>query len=219
MQIIHNYTGICPYCNVNVHFTPIKIDCWNCGKPPRWDTLDLGDEFAEASYVACDNCQKQVIIIFEGQKRKDNLVFEIKSTLPVVPMKNPPPGVLLEIWNDYVEANLCISVNAPKAAVVMLRRATQSLTKILGANPNEKLFLQIKSLLDNDIVTQHLYDLATELRLWGNFGAHPDDDLLSDVSIDEAEEMKEVFDLLLDYTLIQKEKVKRIKAKRKKKKR
>ncbi len=88
----------------------------------------------------------------------------------------------------------------------------------LGADPKETLFIQIKSLLDKDGITQHLYDLATELRLWGNFGAHPDDVILNDVSMDEAEEMKEVFDLLLDYTLIQKEKVKQIKAKRKKKK-
>ncbi len=101
---------------------------------------------------------------------------------------------------------------------MLFRRATQSLMKELGADPKKKLWKQILELKNNGIITNNLYELATELRLWGNFGAHPDDDLLDDVSIEDAQEMDYLLMQLLTYTLIQSEEIKQIQASRKKKK-
>jgi len=212
--------GICPYCQLKVHFSQVLIYGRGGGERIPLSFIKLSNkEQTEVTIVTCDNCIKTLVAFFEYKRIDKSMgVFEVKSTYPVISKIAKPNGVTQRIWDDYVEGMICLGVNAPKGAVVLFRRATQSLMKELGANPNNYLWKQIKELKEKGIINENLSELATELRLWGNFGAHPDDDLLDEVTIEEAEEMKKLLDMLLKFTIIQKAEVEAIRERRKKKK-
>ncbi len=73
---------------------------------------------------------------------------------------------------DLIEANLCFSIGAYRASVVMARRALQSCCFEKGA-PDKKLEDQIKWLLSEQIITKDLNDWAHEVRATGGDAAHP----------------------------------------------
>ena len=91
-----------------------------------------------------------------------------------------------EVVGDIREAVAAFNAFAPRAAVVMLRRALQRACIGKGAKGSnlcdqiEDLHYRLK-IFDNAHVA-----LATATRLFGNFGAHPNDDLLDDLSDEEA---------------------------------
>ncbi|OLS16556.1 MAG: hypothetical protein HeimC3_53020 [Candidatus Heimdallarchaeota archaeon LC_3] len=217
MMSHYRYSGNCPYCQITVHFTNLSFNITGLSFP--LNPVALSDNLTHVALVKCDNCSKTLVIFFSYEVISENqAVYRIKATFPVISKMAKPDGVSDRIWDDYVESMICLGVDTPKAAVVLLRRATQSLMKELGADPKKNLVNQIRDLKDSGKISQELFELAEELRLWGNFGAHPDDDLLDDVKIDEANELKNVFNMLLDFTVIQKAKVKKIQEKRKNKK-
>ena len=113
------------------------------------------------------------------------------------------------VADDYVEAMSCFDVKAYKACVVMCRRALQASAIEKGAKKN-RLVEQLEDLKNNDIITKDLFEWATEIRLEGNIGAHPDKDGLKDVTIDDAqailhfveEYLKYVYERLVDNVLM-----------------
>ncbi len=99
------------------------------------------------------------------------------------------PGVVAcscRVRSDVREAVAAYNAQAPRAAVVMLRRALQRACCEKGARGN-KLWEQIRDLEQRTRVFDSAHaSLATATRLFGNFGAHPNDDLLDDLAEDEA---------------------------------
>lgn len=90
-----------------------------------------------------------------------------------------------EVASDIREAVAAYNAFAPRAAVVMVRRALQRACINKGAK-GSKLCEQIEDLHNRLKIfdTAHVA-LATATRLFGNFGAHPNDDLLDDLSDEE----------------------------------
>lgn len=80
----------------------------------------------------------------------------------------PPP-----IRENLIEAKQCNAVSAFRATVVMCRRAIQMACVDRGANRNDSLVVQIKSLKQNGVITNELHEWATVVRWVGNDGAHP----------------------------------------------
>jgi hypothetical protein len=79
------------------------------------------------------------------------------------------------IASDARQGFLCFKVGAWRAAAAMARRALQASAYEKGA-PNRKLIAQIDWLADNGIITGQMRDVAHQIRLGGNLGAHPDSD-------------------------------------------
>lgn len=108
---------------------------------------------------------------------------------------NPLPKAIDEnikenIKKDCEEANLCFSIRAYRAAVVMARRALQSICLDKGAKDDEKLEKQIDWLLSEAIITKDLKNWAHEVRMVGDNAAHPkkpEED--QSVSKDDAEDI------------------------------
>ena len=116
-----------------------------------------------------------------------------------------------QLLSDYEEAIRCKAIGAHKASCSMFRRALQGSLVILGANRGLSLVKQIDSLqsLPDDIK-----DWAHEIRIFGNWGAHPDKDNLKDI---EAEDVEEVYDFtskFFIYVFVMPERVKLSRAKR-----
>jgi hypothetical protein len=83
-----------------------------------------------------------------------------------------------------VEAEKCLSVGAPNACGVMIRRAMQALCEDKGAVAG-KLVNQLKDLKAKQIITPGLHEWADSLRVLGNGGAHPDLPEISDGDADD----------------------------------
>jgi len=111
------------------------------------------------------------------------------------------PQVLL----DYKEALKCMSIGADKAACSMFRRALQSSLVILGASPKDDLIKQINSLQS---LPKDIKDWAHQIRIFGNWGAHPDKDQLKNVESDDTEEVHDFVAKFFMYTFVMPEKVK-----------
>jgi len=106
------------------------------------------------------------------------------------------------IRKDFAEAKRCYFADAYKGTVVMCRRVVQLVVrdKISDKTVWEmKLHKQIDELLKAGLITKSLHELSTEIRHFGNFGAHPQDDGLDNITPEDAETI-ETFtgDLLVD---------------------
>jgi hypothetical protein len=99
------------------------------------------------------------------------------------------PGAVLcsqAVGRDLAEATTAFNAYAPRAAVVMLRRALERACNEKGAKG-----LKLHEMIADLHKRLGLFDtahvaLATATRHFGNYGAHPNDDLLDDLSDDEA---------------------------------
>lgn len=110
-----------------------------------------------------------------------------------------------KIREDLAESDRCLHVQAYKGVVVMCRRVIQNIVlDRIGdgsiSDPsvkNKKLYQQIDALLTNGLITKDLRDTAHEIRHFGNFGAHPSDDILDNTTGEDATMIdKLTFDLV-----------------------
>ncbi len=78
-----------------------------------------------------------------------------------------------QVLSDYQEALQCKSIGANRANCSMFRRALQSAIVMLGTDNKLDLIKQIDSL---DCLPKDIKDWAHQIRIFGNWGAHPDKD-------------------------------------------
>jgi hypothetical protein len=201
---------ICPHCGARVHI----VQLWN-----DYHKLKNGDiEF----YVIfrCKPCRKLMMKTCRFQQNRysneQNLSFERweeRFPLSLNDDLSDEEEQLIpkEVAMDYQEALKCKSFGANRACCAMFRRALQSSLLVLGADHRLDLIKQIESLnsLPNDVK-----DWAHQVRIFGNWGAHPDKDNLKEVSEDDVNEAHDFFAKFLLYMFIMPEKVKLARSKR-----
>jgi hypothetical protein len=98
------------------------------------------------------------------------------------------PGIPDETRADYWEATQGLAAGCFKSSMVMGRRALQ---RVLKANGHKQRHLadQIDAAIDADTIGRRMRPLATEIREYGNLGAHPDDDELKCCTKENAEKL------------------------------
>ena len=101
-------------------------------------------------------------------------------------MVDVPGGLPLTIYQDVLEASRCMDIEASRAAAVMVRRALQSALIDKGADKSKSLVEQIAELKDKGLLSSDVVSFAQGLRFLGNFGAHPSDDELEEVTLEDA---------------------------------
>jgi hypothetical protein len=119
--------------------------------------------------------------MLSGKEVRPPLWYEPKNVVSV-----EFPDVPDHIASDASEAFRCSGVNAWRATVAIARRAVQAAALEQGA-PDNKLQHQIDWLDDQRKITPQMREMAHEIRLSGNDGAHPGKDGLQDVGKDQAE--------------------------------
>lgn len=100
---------------------------------------------------------------------------------------------------DYEEGLRCMAAEAPRAAASMFRRALQDSMIQLGANQKIDLIDQIKSV---SRLTDDIKDWAHNIRIFGNWGAHPQQDLLKYVDEKKAREVRDFIDEFFNYVYV-----------------
>jgi hypothetical protein len=102
-----------------------------------------------------------------------------------------------EIRDSYREAGLCLSSRCFKASAVMSRRVLQTCLKEQGCK-QRNLIEQIDHAITSNILRAPLHKLATEIRQYGNLGAHPDDKQLDKIDEEKATHIIRFVKLIID---------------------
>lgn len=143
--------------------------------------------------VRCQNpkCERLILVIKDSQAVIKSIYppgsFELDNTVTI---DN-------EIRNDFREAGLCLSVGCFKASIVMSRRVLQRCLKEQGYN-EYKLSDAIDNAMKGGTLRKPFHDIATEIRQYGNIGAHPDDDQLSNIDKAKATDILSFARLLIE---------------------
>lgn len=90
-----------------------------------------------------------------------------------------------KIREDFAEVRKCWFGGSNKGVVVLCRRVMQLIAEDKGAK-GKRLIDQIDDLLSKGLITKSLYDGAHEIRYFGNFGAHPRDDGLDNITDEDS---------------------------------
>jgi hypothetical protein len=204
--------AICPHCGTKVHIERL------------WQDYHSFSNRDEEFYITfrCKSCKKLILKTFlfkqnpysnhedlepEGWNEKFSMSLDDDDELSEEEKEFIPKQVI----SNFQEALKCKSIGANRTSSSMFRRALQSSIVILGANHKQDLIKQINSLtnLPNDIK-----DWAHQIRIFGNWGAHPDKDKLKEVDHNDVEEVYDFISKFFMYMFIMPEKVKRSRKKR-----
>lgn len=156
-----------PLTEPQFHISPFDDDPWLVVRCPT--------NLCELSFVIYDRLNDQIRMVFPLPNSDPN---DYHQSIPQ------------KIREDLVEADRCFNSQSYKATVVMDRRVIQNivLNKIENKTIKDKnLWEQIDELFNKGFITKHLKDTAHEIRHFGNFGAHPQDDELDTTTREDAE--------------------------------
>jgi hypothetical protein len=196
--------GICPHCSDMSAFEPVGA----AHRETRADPKGGVSHNYIAQVAKCISCAKFILVVgfLQGGLQRGYL---LQSVAPLgAPKDGVNKSVPEHIAADLAEAIRCEWIKAYKAAVTMCRRAVQAAALDKGATPSKKLVAQIDELADKQIITASLKDMAHEVRLTGNDGAHPGEDGLNDVSPDDAKDMIQFTEELFHHVYVMPAKLK-----------
>jgi hypothetical protein len=204
---------VCPHCGAKAHIQSL----WN-------DSHKFKNKDVEFYIVfRCKPCEKLILRTFllKQNRYRDEEDLELDGWQGTFPMSldnqlgpEEKEFIPTDILLDYQEALKCKAIGANRAGCAMFRRGLQGALVKLGADPTVDLIRQISSL---ETLPSDIKDWAHQIRIFGNWGAHPDKDNLKEVAPDDVAEAHDFTSKFLLYTFIMPEKVKLSREKRDKK--
>jgi hypothetical protein len=189
-------TRVCPHCNVSSHFTR----WWN-------DRLEWGDQGVDIVRFCevCDNCEMPVC----GTYLPDD---EPPLVWPIAVMRKSYPDVPDAIATAASEAHQALGAQAPRASVAMARATVEATAKQRGITKGN-LESKIDQLAKDGHISEAMRLAAHEVRLAGNEVAHGD--LVDEpITVDDAAEIAELMDAILERVYQEPAKVARVRASR-----
>lgn len=189
----------------------ISTECPHCGDTvsllPQHDPItDTGDE--NAYFVAlCPNHKwrycEPIFAVYESL----NDLIVARYPIPGFKASDMHKAIPQGIREDYAEALRCMFADAYKGAVALSRRVVEATAcDKLGKKAKnrdgttKKLFELIDLLGSEGLITKEIKVAAHEVRFFGNYGVHVQDDGLDKVERDEARDVREICWQLL-YTI------------------
>jgi len=196
-SIITDFIDICPHCDTRAHFQMLFNDyhsnssgdvtyyitfrCVPC-KKLMLKTL----EFDQNRY---SNDEKLEFVGWQDKFPNDDIVYinKFKETVPA------------DVLGDFKEGVISLKSKCYKGSVSMFRRSLQSALLNLGADASNDLIDQIKNM---GSLTQDIKDWAHNIRIFGNWGAHPQDDNLKEVNQEVADEVRVFIEEFFNYVYV-----------------
>jgi hypothetical protein len=169
-----------------------------------------GNWFVE--YQPCPNCSQLVILVVcSNNVMSANGVFDYQEpgvtqkyfVRPKAIGREPlPPDVLQNLASDYNEA-VVVLVDSPKASAALSRRCLQNILRDLAQVKPTDLWKEIDEAIASATLPGYLMDELDQVRVVGNFAAHPTKNATTGAIIDvepgEAEFNLEVIEHLFDF--------------------
>ena len=189
MAKIYLKSYLCPHCNTKCSFygtgsgNSLSLYCNSCKEGVYFK---LGQEFdIKENYPE--------IIRLSKNNVKDSYPRQVVTADPAIPE---------EIADDFKEAKKCVSISAKKATVTMCRRVLQNTCISKKCSAKKELVYQIDELESNRIINPTMKEVAHTIRKIGNWGAHPQDDPLKDVTFEDALELLKFTSEFLDEVFV-----------------
>lgn len=196
-NVCQDFIGICPHCDAKVHLVMEHND---------YHIARNGDQYNYITF-RCKPCKKLSVRVFHSRQNpySHEQMLEMEDWTGEFPAANTTPNEKFvefapeDVIADYTEGLICLANGANKAAVSMFRRAIQNAMLNLGADSKKNLIDQIRSV---DSLTRDIQDWAQNIRIFGNWGAHPQEDNLKEVDHDLALEVKDFIDEFVNYVYV-----------------
>ncbi len=172
----------CPHCEAS------HVQTQTCSN----EVLKTGDNSTFWKVLRCQNpdCQRLILAVTTPES-------VIKSIYPVGSYElDSTVQIPQEVRDDFREAGLCLGAGCYKASMVMSRRVLQRCLKEQGCD-QRKLVHAIDHAIKQNILRNPFHPIATEIREFGNLGAHPDDDQLANATRGNAQQILEFIRLLI----------------------
>ena len=154
----------------------------------------------------CAFCKKLSFIHSWDYRTGGSFPSSQTTIVSLYPSKNIADIAKMEIPSkvkaDYIEGIKALVGGCFKSACVMFRRAVQNAVIELGARKRKKLEDQIDQLERKRIITPELKDLAHEMRVIGNLGAHPLKDEFDQLKREDAIEMESFLKEFINYSFV-----------------
>lgn len=174
----------CPHCGHLVRAVPLTQPVYHIS------------EHSDTEAYLIVRCPRDVcdvaFIVYDRMNKKVRRVFPFPKTSA----SDFHPAIPEKMREDFGEARRCKYIDANKAVVVMCRRVMQHIALDQGAS-GRNLSEQINDMLAKGLITRSLHNAAHEVRYFGNFGAHPQDDSLDKISEDDAKIVMEIVNQFL----------------------
>lgn len=196
-QNVKDFIDTCPHCGTKAHLEMQFLD-------------NFREKNRDVTFYAvfrCVPCKKLILetVRFEQNKydQNENLKFQGWQdkfpTEDIILVEKFDATVPAEVLADFKEGVICLANNCNRAAVAMFRRSLQSSLLNLGASPSDELIDQIKNLTS---LTPDIKDWAHNIRIFGNWGVHPQDDNLKDIDQEKAEETQSFIEEFFNYIYV-----------------
>lgn len=203
---------VCPHCNTATSLNPVLIEDEYAFMPDRSSekesvyekavvrAIKLAEYSDEVSYgiFQCQACEERFVAKQQKCKDEDWVVAYPVLHKPVAE-EIPEP-----IKGEFEEASLCFAVGAYRACASMCQRTLESLCqnkKVSGLN----------QLLDKGIISQGLFDRATEIRLWAGIIKHQ---RIESVSKEDAEQLLAYLEVILNHIYVEPKRLDALRQKR-----
>jgi len=196
-KVCQDFIGICPHCGAKAHLVMEHND---------YHISRNNDQYNYITF-RCKPCQKLSVRVFHSKQNpySQELMLEMEGWSGQFPTTDTTPNEKFiefapeDVIADYTEGLICLANGADKAAASMFRRAIQNAMLNLGADAKKDLLDQIK---DVGSLTKDIQDWAHNIRIFGNWGAHPQDDNLKEIDHDLALEVKDFVDQFINYIYV-----------------
>lgn len=196
-EVIKDFIDTCPHCDARAHFQMLFNDSYS----------NKDGDLIYYIIFRCVPCKKLMLKTYEfiQNRYSSSEQLSMSKWLDKFPSDeivyvNKFEGVVPnDILEDFREGVISLNNKCFKASVSMFRRALQSALLNLGAKPDEDLIIQIKNI---GSLTKDIKDWAHNIRIFGNWGAHPQDDNLKEVDEKIANEGRMFIEEFFNYVYL-----------------
>lgn len=166
---------VCPYCQIHAQMNL------------RSRNKDSTEIFG---IYACENCNRINFKAEEWHIKGSNIIHG--ETLHQYPSSSEvvDESVPEDVAKMFQQGVRCVNNNAPDGAMTCFRKCLQKICNQKNADSSKDLWEQIDDVLQGRVVA-----LSTEIRKWGNIGAHPDE-IIDEPTIEQARQVQEFTDIV-----------------------
>jgi hypothetical protein len=190
----------CPHCGITVRLRVLKA-------------VESEDPLEPGYFLICKCPRKECGKVVFAEYENLNSRIDVAYPFPNASAATFPDSIPLRIREDVAEALRCYYAKAYRSVVVMCRRALQDIA--LGKKVEAvELPGQIRAMRTTGLITESLFNASHEIRHFGGFGAHPQDDGLDQVSRADADIVFEFVSQMLTHIYIMPAKTKELARKR-----
>jgi hypothetical protein len=196
---------VCPHCDVLAHFTRVWSDYLSDADDPFGPISREG--ILDRLCWVCDNCYHPVCGVHRTESGFTDL-FVWPETVAYRSYDDVPEAIA----STASEAHQSLGAKARRAAVAMARATVEATAKNKGITRGN-LQAKIEQLHANGLIGEDMMEAAHEVRFAGNEVAHGD--ILNEpISLEDAKEIVQLMDAILERVYQEPAKVARVRANR-----